>query len=307
MSAGNILYSLFMARYVRKDPGDAGTINANNVQAQFALFPLVSAAAETRTLAQPTKAGLVVTLVLDTDGGDITLTVTGGYNADADTSLTLGDAGDFVTFISVKVGSSYYWRVLAFEGVNVAGEDLTVDQLTATTLTLNSVSVVPGDMTPGTGISTGVGTICEHRVSKIGGLYKTEILLDITGLNDGDTAGDVIGKDGDTANCHIGQITAAVNGTIIAGRIHCLEVPAGGDVDIDFYGSVDEATLAQDTAIAAATGEEKLIDHGDWAANEIDELTALPDADGYLYLVTGSQGTDADYTGGIFLIELWGT
>jgi hypothetical protein len=166
---------------------------------------------------------------------------------------------------------------------------------------------VKEDMTPGTGISTGTGTICEHSVTKAGGLIKTEILLDVTGLNDGDTAGDVIGKDGDTANCHIGQITAAINGTIIAGRIHCLEVPAGGDVDIDFWGSVDEATLAQDTAISVATGEEQLIDHGDWAANEIDELTNLPDADGYLYIATGSQGTDQDYTGGIFLIELWGT
>jgi len=162
------------------------------------------------------------------------------------------------------------------------------------------------DMTPGTGISTGTGTICEHRVSKVGGLIKTEILIDLTGLNDGDTAGDVIGVDGDTANCHIGQITAALNGTIIAGRIHCLEVPAGGDVDVDFWGTVLEDTLAQDVAISTGTNEVQLIDHGDWAANEFDELTAMP-GPGYLYLATGSQGTDADYTGGIFLVELWGT
>lgn len=178
--------------------------------------------------------------------------------------------------------------------------------VTATAAELNQIDgSILADMTPGTGISTGTDTVCEHRVTKVGGLYKTEILLDVTGLNDGDTAGDVIGKDGDTANCHIGQITAAVNGTIVAGRIHCLEVPAGGDVDIDFWGTVTEATLAQDTAISAATGEAQLIDHGDWAANEIDELTALP-GPGYLYLATGAQGTDADYTGGIFLIELWG-
>lgn len=162
------------------------------------------------------------------------------------------------------------------------------------------------DMTPGTGISTGTNTICEHRVSKVGGLIKTEILIDLTGLNDGDTAADVIGKDGDTANCHIGQITAALNGTIRGGRIHCLEVPAGGDVDVDLWGTVLEATLAQDVAISTGTNEVQLIDHGDWAANEIDELTAMP-GPGYLYLATGAQGTDADYTGGIFLIELWGT
>lgn len=161
-------------------------------------------------------------------------------------------------------------------------------------------------MTPGTGISTGTGTICASRVSRMGELIKTEILLDLTGLNDGDTAADVIGKDGDTANCHIGQITNAVNGTIIAGRIHCLELPAGGDVDVDFWGTVLEGTLAQDVGISTGTNEVQLIDHGDWAANEIDELTTMPGV-GYLYLVTGSQGTDADYTGGIFLVELWGT
>lgn len=168
---------------------------------------------------------------------------------------------------------------------------------------------VGGDMTCGTGISAGTNTICEHSITRSGGLIKTEILLDLTGLNEGGTAQDIIGDDGGTVNCHLGQITTAVNGTIIAGRIHCLEVPAGGDVDIDFYGSADEESGAQDATLATLTGEEQLIDHGNWAANEIDELTALPDADGYLYITTGSGTTpaDADYTGGIFLIELWGT
>lgn len=162
------------------------------------------------------------------------------------------------------------------------------------------------DMTPGTGISTGTGTICNHSVSRVGELIKTEILVDLTGLNSGGTAGDVIGKDGGTANCHIGQITNAINGTIIAGRVHCLKAPLGGDPDVDFWGSVDEATLAQDTAISAATGEEQLTNHGDWSANDIDEFNNMPDADGYLYMACG-DATDADYTAGIFLIEMWGT
>ena len=165
-----------------------------------------------------------------------------------------------------------------------------------------------GDVTmvAGTGISSGSGTVCEHSVYKSGGLIKTEILVDVTGLNDGGANGDIIGKDGGTLNCHIGQITAAVNGTIIAGRIHCLEVPAGGNVDIDLWGSVDEATGAQDAAISSLTGEEQITNHGDWAANEIDEFNNMPDADGYLYLANGTK-TDDDYTGGIFLIEMWGT
>jgi hypothetical protein len=160
-------------------------------------------------------------------------------------------------------------------------------------------------MTPGTGVSTGTGTVYKSSVTREGDFYKTTIYIDLTGLNSGGTAGDIIGKDGGTANCHIGQITAAVNGTIVGGRISCLETPAGGDPDVDFWGSVDEATGAQDAAISSLTGEEQLINHGDWAAGEIAGLTAYPDADGYLYMACGAA-TDADYTAGQFLIELYG-
>jgi len=159
------------------------------------------------------------------------------------------------------------------------------------------------DMTEGTGISGATGEICEHSVTKVGGLIKTEILVDLTGLNSGGTAGDIIGKDGETANCHIGQITAAKNGTIIAGRVTCFETPAGGDPDVDIFSAV-EATGAQDAAISTLD-ETKLIDHGDWTAEDVDHLSALPAADEYLYLVCG-DATDADYTAGILLIEMWG-
>jgi len=159
------------------------------------------------------------------------------------------------------------------------------------------------DMAAGTGISTGTGTICEHSVTKVGGLYKTEILVDLTGLNSGDTAGDIIGVDGETANCHIGQITAAINGAIISGRVTCFETPAGGDPDINIY-SATEATGAQDAAVADLT-ETSLINHGDWTAEDIDHLDTMPAADEYLYLTCG-DATDADYTAGILLIELWG-
>lgn len=160
------------------------------------------------------------------------------------------------------------------------------------------------DTVPGTGISTGTNTICEHSVTRVGSMYKTEILLDLTGLNDGGTAGDIIGKDGGTANCHIGAIAAAVNGTIVAGRITCFETPAGGNTDVDLWGTVTEATGAQDAAISTLTGETQLVNHGAWAAEEVDYLSALPGV-GYLYLACGAS-TDADYTAGIFLIELWG-
>jgi hypothetical protein len=295
---------MFRSPFLMTDPGNAGTIT---VDRYGAVVPVVTTTTETITLAVPTKAGLTCTVVLDTDGGDLTLTVTSGYNADGDTSITFADAGDFVTFISVKIGANYRWRVLAHEGTNVAGENLTVDNLTATDLTLNGVAVDTADMTPGTGISTGTGTICEHRVTKFGTIIKTEILIDLTGLNSS-AAADVIGKQA-TANCHIGQVTAAVNGTIFAGRMSCLETPVGGEPDIDLYTS-DVATGTEDVAITHADlgTEAAILDAAaDWTATMAPKgFTANPAANQYLYLVGSGGGTDQIYTAGILLIEMWG-
>lgn len=160
-----------------------------------------------------------------------------------------------------------------------------------------------GDMTPGTGISTGTGTICEHSVTKVGGIYKTEILIDLTGLNGCGSAGDIIGVDGGAANCHIGQITAAVNGTIIAGQMACYEAPAGGNADINLY-SATESTGAQDAAISGLV-ETELVNAGAASAGSIVDLTGWPAADEYLYLTTGAN-TDADFSAGRLLITLWG-
>jgi hypothetical protein len=164
-----------------------------------------------------------------------------------------------------------------------------------------------GNMVAGTGITTGTGTVCEHRVTRVGDLYKTEIFLDVTGLADDDATNDIIGKPDDVANCHIGRIVAAVNGTIVGGRVTCLEAPTTGDPDIDIWGSVTEATGAQGAGVATLTGEAQLINHGDWSAGDIAPLTAMPGANGYLYLTVGAATPDnGTYDAGIFLIELWG-
>lgn len=182
-----------------------------------------------------------------------------------------------------------------------------LNNLTATTAELNYITghILDTSMVEGSGITGLVGGHCEHRVTKVGGLFTTEIFIDLTGLNSGDTSGDVIGKDAAAANCHIGRIVAAVNGTILAGTMVCHELPVTGDIDIDLW-YADESSLAQDTAISAATGEVKIVNSGDWAAGDIKNLTAWPAANKYLYLVTGADVADADYTAGRFLITLYG-
>ena len=156
----------------------------------------------------------------------------------------------------------------------------------------------------GVGITAGTGTIYKSSVIKIGGIIKTMILLDITGLDSSTTNADIIGVD-DTGVAHLGQITALRNGTILTGRMTCIEAPATGDPDIDLY-SAAEATGVEDTLITALTETALLAAAASWTAGLEKVLTALPAANEYLYLVVGNTGVPATYTAGKFLIELEG-
>ena len=84
----------------------------------------------------------------------------------------------------------------------------------------------------GAGITAGTGTVYETSVARNNGIVTTSIMLDLTGLSSGGTAGDIIGVAG--ANpAFIARITAANNGTVFGVRMTCYETPAGGDTDID--------------------------------------------------------------------------
>ena len=132
-------------------------------------------------------------------------------------------------------------------------------------------------------------------------IVKTTIMIDLTGLRDGGTAGDIIGKDGDGV-AFIGQVTTANQGTVFGVTMTCVETPAGGGTDIDLY-SATEGTGVNDTAIGDLT-ETQIINAGAASAGT---MVAGGDiaADQYLYLV--GQGTGhAAYTAGRFLIEVIG-
>jgi hypothetical protein len=132
-------------------------------------------------------------------------------------------------------------------------------------------------------------------------IVKTSIMIDLTGLRDGGTAGDIIGKDGDGV-AFIGQVTTANQGTVFGVTMTCLETPAGGGTDIDLY-SATEGTGVNDTAIGDLT-ETQIINAGAASAGT---MVAGGDiaADQYLYLV--GQGTGhAEYSAGRFLIEILG-
>ena len=154
----------------------------------------------------------------------------------------------------------------------------------------------------GTGITTGSGTIYRSSVQRVGGIITTRILIDLTGLRSTGGA-DIIGVNGTALVCHIGQITAARNGTILTGSMECFEAPAGGDPDINVH-SATEGTGVEDGAIADLT-ETLLVNAGDATTGSKVYFTGVPAADEFLYLTTGAA-TDADYTAGKLFIELMG-
>ena len=154
----------------------------------------------------------------------------------------------------------------------------------------------------GTGITTGSGTVYRSSVIRSGGVITTQILIDLTGLRS-TGSGDIIGVNGTALVCHIGQIVAATNGTILTGSMECFEAPGGGDPDINVH-SASEGTGVEDGAIGDLT-ETILVNAGDATLGSKVYFTGVPAADSFLYLTTGAA-TDADYTAGKLLIELKG-
>lgn len=153
----------------------------------------------------------------------------------------------------------------------------------------------------GVGITAGTGTVYETSVARNNGIVTTSIMIDLTGLSSGGTAGDIIGTNGAGA-AYIARITTADNGTVFGVKMTCYELPAGGDTDIDLY-SATEGTGVEDVAISTLT-ETQIINSGTLALGTTAFGTDIV-ADQYLYLV--GQGTaNAAYTAGRLLIEIFG-
>lgn len=176
--------------------------------------------------------------------------------------------------------------------------------VTATAAELNTLHSQTLTTGAPAGITGGTGTVYKNSVQLSGGIYVTRILIDLTGLASSTTDLDIIGAS--TPAAHIGQLTAAQNGTILGGRMTCLEVPAGGIADIDLYWAT-EATGKFDDAVTGLTETALITAGGSWTL-ALTKCIADPVgiANGYLYLTGGAAGTAATYTAGKFLIELFG-
>jgi hypothetical protein len=176
--------------------------------------------------------------------------------------------------------------------------------VTATVAELNKLDDSTLTLTRGAGVDTAESYIT--GVFKNGNIVTTRILVDISTLIGSATDLDIIGESA-AASCHFGQITAALNGTMIGGSVQCLEVPAGGSADIDFYSS-NVSTGTQDVIITdAALGTETALvtSGGAWTSGLAKGMTSLPTANDYLYIVNGAA-SGGTFTAGKFLITLYG-
>jgi len=124
---------------------------------------------------------------------------------------------------------------------------------------------------------------------------------------------DIIGVD-TAANAALTQLDPAVHGYITYVEMACVEVPAGGTLDIDLYLATEvSATERQGYAIGSATETALITAGGNWALGEIDHYAVAhgtahdieADSKG-LYLVSGEAANAGDYTAGKFVITLEG-
>jgi len=215
------------------------------------------------------------------------------------------------TTVSLVAGAMAAARTITLRDPGAAASILTTTDATAAATTATAAEITTACdqseqvLTPGAGITAGVGTVYKTSITKQGDIYKTTILLDLTGLASSTTADDIIGTAG---VCHLGQITAAKSGTLMYGQITCLETPAGGDLDIDFW-SATEGTGAFDALVTNLTEVIMRANGGNWAAGAATQIafTNVPAANKYMYAAVGSAGgAPGTYTAGQFLIELYG-
>jgi len=98
------------------DPGDAGAIPVT----ASGTVAIVTAGAETRTLAAPAFVGQELVLYMKTDGGDAVITVATGVNQTGNNTITMNDAGDVIRLVAIENGANLRWRVVVNDGCTLS-------------------------------------------------------------------------------------------------------------------------------------------------------------------------------------------
>lgn len=304
MSAHNLPAELNKAQYEIVDPGTGAAIPVDRWNLHVPLT-IAASAVETNTLAAPTRAGqkLSIMAVSVGSGGSRAITVASAYDQAGGTVLTFDAVDERVVLESYEVGvagsPSFEWRVTNIEGAT--GPTVNIPTLKLNGSTFSSGSLATG---AGAGVTDGTGTVYKNSIERSGGLFRTTIMIDLTGLASSTTDLDIIGVGASAA--YIAKLTAAECGaTILLVRMTCLEAPAGGVTDIDLY-SATEGTGVFDAGIGTLAETAVITSGGAWSNGTTKGATTVPLSTEYLYLTGGAGGTAATYTAGKFLIEIFG-
>ena len=106
------------------DPGNAGAIPLVDAQGLAASTDcsLVTAGAETRTIAAPSFAGQQCRLYFLTDGGNAVTTVAAAFNVAGNTILTMAAAGNSCTLeaFSTTAKATVAWRLVYNDGATLS-------------------------------------------------------------------------------------------------------------------------------------------------------------------------------------------
>jgi len=142
-------------------------------------------------------------------------------------------------------------------------------------------------------------------VNKVGGTITTTILIDLHGGFVGSAAANRIIGVGTSANSYIAELTKEVNGIPILLEFGCVEVPTGGDPDINVDISAT-GTTASGAAVASGT---QMMNNGDLTLgyyNSVDSAATMAAlSKKFIYLVQGAA-TNAAYSAGKIWIRITG-
>lgn len=101
----------YLADKLLTDPGNGGTIR---VREDLQICEMVSTGAETRILENPRKSGIRFILRLKTDGGDVVVTASNGFNNAGENKATFNDASDLLNLLSVETATlgTFRWQIM---------------------------------------------------------------------------------------------------------------------------------------------------------------------------------------------------
>ena len=241
---------------------------------------------------------------------DVAQTFTGTQTFNGNLVPSTNNARDLGTSVlayrSVYAATSFVeagYNVVTQTDIGTAPNEIPLNQYLGAMAFIDTTTVA---LEPGAGITLGTGAICQGTYENNDGVKSVVIVMDLTGLKGGGTAGDIIGSDSTSVNsakqpAYVAQLPAGF--TAMGGRMTCLELPAGGSTSVGIY-SATEGTGVQDDAVTGLT-ETLLIATGTQALGTVGFFAGDPAASSYIYMVSGGTTTTA-YTAGRFLVEIFG-